>query len=74
MILQSASTIKVSTELPVASRHRRDITKKLLKATLNPNKQQQQQQQQHRSIEMLVLKLKKEYTSRFKAFWVNKIS
>ena len=29
--------MKVSTELPVATRHRRDMTEKLLKATLNPN-------------------------------------
>ena len=42
MILQWASTIKVSIELPVANRHSRDMTEKLLKATLNPNKQQQQ--------------------------------
>ena len=40
MILQWGSTIKVSIELPVATRHRRDMTEKLLKATLNPNKQQ----------------------------------
>ena len=37
MILQWGSTIKVSTELPVATRHRHDITEKLLKATLNLN-------------------------------------
>ena len=37
MILQSGSTIKVSIELPIATRHRRDMTEKLLKATLNPN-------------------------------------
>ena len=37
MVLQWGSTIKVSTELPVATRHRRDMTEKLLKATLNPN-------------------------------------
>ena len=43
MILQWGSTIKVSIELLVATRHRRDMTEKLLKATLNPNKQQQQQ-------------------------------
>ena len=36
MILQWGSTIKVSIELPVATRHRRDMTEKLLKATLNP--------------------------------------
>ena len=36
-ILQWGSTIKVSIELPVASRHRRDMTEKLLKVTLNPN-------------------------------------
>ena len=33
--------MKVSIELPVATRHRRDMTEKLLKATLNSNKQQQ---------------------------------
>ena len=43
MILQGGSTIKVSIELPVATRHRSDMNEKLLKATLNPNKQQQQQ-------------------------------
>ena len=37
MILQWGSTIKVSIELPVATRHRRDMTEKLLKAALNPN-------------------------------------
>ena len=37
MILQWGGTIKVSTELPVATRHRRDMTEKLLKAMLNPN-------------------------------------
>ena len=53
MILQWGNTIKVSIELPVATRHRRDMSEKLevlyypgseklLKATLNPNKQQQQ--------------------------------
>ena len=31
------STLKVSIELPVATRHRHDMTEKLLKATLNPN-------------------------------------
>ena len=41
MILQCDSTIKVSIELPVATRHRRDMTEKLFKATLNPKKQQQ---------------------------------
>ena len=41
MILQRGSTIKLSIEHPVATRHRRDMTAKLLKATLNPNKQQQ---------------------------------
>ena len=30
MILQGGSTIKVSIELPVANRHRRDMTEKLL--------------------------------------------
>ena len=37
MILQWGSTVKVSIEIPVATRHRRDITEKLLKATLNLN-------------------------------------
>ena len=40
MILQWGSTIKVSIELPVATRHRRDMIEELLKATLNQNKQQ----------------------------------
>ena len=44
MIPQCGSTIKVSTELPVATRNRRDMTEKLLKVTYNPNKQQQEQQ------------------------------
>ena len=39
MILQWGSTIKVSTELPVETRHGRDMTEKLLKATLNLYKQ-----------------------------------
>ena len=30
----------MSIELPVATRHRHDMTEKLLKATLNTNKQQ----------------------------------
>ena len=38
MILQWGSTLKVSIELPAATRHRRDMTEKMLKATLNPNK------------------------------------
>ena len=42
MILQCCNTIKVSIELPVATRHHCDMTEKLLKAALNPNKQQQQ--------------------------------
>ena len=37
MILQWGSAIKVSIELPVANRHRRAMTEKLMKATLNPN-------------------------------------
>ena len=41
MIIQWGSTIKVSMDLPVTTRHRRDMTEKLLKAMLNPNKQQQ---------------------------------
>ena len=39
MILQWGSTIKVSIELLVATRHWRDMTYKLLKAMLNQNKQ-----------------------------------
>ena len=31
----------MSIELPVATRHYRDMTEKLLKVTLNPNKEQQ---------------------------------
>ena len=42
MILQCRNTVKVSIELPVATRHHRYMTEKLLKATFNPNKQQQQ--------------------------------
>ena len=34
---QWGSTIKVSIELPVATKHRRDMTEKMLKATLNTN-------------------------------------
>ena len=41
MILQWGSTINVSLELPVATRHHRDMTETLLKVTLNPTKQQQ---------------------------------
>ena len=39
MILQWGSTLKVSIELPATSRHhrRRDMTERLLKATLSPN-------------------------------------
>ena len=33
----------MSIELPVATRHRRDMAEKLLKATVNQNKQQQQE-------------------------------
>ena len=36
-----ADSLKVSIEIPVAIRHRRDMTEKLLKVTSNPNKQQQ---------------------------------
>ena len=42
MILQWGSSIKLSIELPVATRHRRDMTAEWLKEMLNPNKQQQQ--------------------------------
>ena len=41
MILQWGSTIKVSLELPVTTRHHHDMTEKLLIATFNPNKQHQ---------------------------------
>ena len=37
MILQWGSTNKVSIELPATTRHRSDMTEKLLKAMLNPN-------------------------------------
>ena len=37
VIFQWGSTLKVNIELPVTSRHRRDMTERLLKATLNPN-------------------------------------
>ena len=40
MILQWRNTMKMSIELPVANRHHCDMTEKLLKATLNLNKQQ----------------------------------
>ena len=42
MIIFVDIIVQVSIELPVTTRHRRDMTEKLLKATLNPNKQQQQ--------------------------------
>ena len=41
MILNRCNTIKVSTELPVSTRHHCGMTEKLLKATLNSNNQQQ---------------------------------
>ena len=37
-------------ELPVATRHRRDMTEKMMKATLNPNKQQQTMAQTHHPV------------------------
>ena len=40
MILQWGSTIKMSIEIPVATRHCRDMTENLLKATLKSDKQQ----------------------------------
>ena len=40
MILKWRNTIKMSIELPVTTRHRRDMKEKLLKAMLNQNKQQ----------------------------------
>ena len=52
MILQCqwGSTIKVSIELPVATRHGHDMTEKLLKVTLNPNKQQQKGKQEQSDL------------------------
>ena len=37
VIFQWGSTLKVSIELPATSRHRHDMTERLLKATLSPN-------------------------------------
>ena len=37
MIFQWGSTLKVSIELPVTSRHHRDMTERLLNAMLSPN-------------------------------------
>ena len=37
VIVQWGSTLKVSIELPATSRHRRDMTERLLKGTLSPN-------------------------------------
>ena len=37
VIFQWGSTLEVSIELPATSRHRRDLTERLLKATLSPN-------------------------------------
>ena len=42
MIFQWGSTLKVSIELPVTSRHRRDMTERLLKATLSLNQTNKQ--------------------------------
>ena len=42
MIFQWGSTLKVSTELPTTTRHRRDMTERLLKATLSPNQTNKQ--------------------------------
>ena len=41
VIFQWGSTLKVSIELPATSRHRRDMTERLLIATLSPNKTKQ---------------------------------
>ena len=41
VIFQWGSTLKVSIELPATSRHRRDMTERLLKATLSPNQSNQ---------------------------------
>ena len=45
------STIKVSIELPVATRHRHDMTEKLLKATLNPNTHTHTHTQKKKSVQ-----------------------
>ena len=37
VMFQWGSTLKVNIELPDTSRHRRDMTERLLKATLTPN-------------------------------------
>ena len=42
MMLQWGSTMKVSIELPIATRNRHDMAEKLLKVTSNLNKQEQQ--------------------------------
>ena len=47
MIFQWGSTLKVSIELPVTSRHRRDMTERLLKATLSPNQTNKQTKTYH---------------------------
>ena len=50
MISQWGSTIEVSIELSVATRHRSEMTEKLLKAMLNPIKQQ------HKELEWVFMK------------------
>ena len=50
MIFQRGSTIKVSIELPVANRHRHDVTKQLLKATLNQKKKKKKKKKKHISF------------------------
>ena len=42
MIFQWSSSLKVTIELPATSRHRRDMTERLLKATLSPNQTNKQ--------------------------------
>ena len=50
-------TIKVSIALPVATRHVRDMTEKMLKATLNPNKHQQNQLLRLASLELMATRI-----------------
>ena len=50
MILHCYITIKVSIEVPFPTRHCRDMTDKLLKATLNQNKQYNHMMVHHDTI------------------------
>ena len=57
MILQCGSTIKVRMGIPVSTRHRRDTTEILLKATINPSKQRRQQQLYFGTVLGLIISL-----------------